>query len=107
MALLTPQAVVAPSLTPVYTAVNASDTITPDTGLFLHVKNGGASPDNVTITDSSTTPGGSAASNPVIAVPAGAERMILIQPAYVNPVTGVITVTHSFLTSVTSALIKR
>lgn len=108
MALLSPQAIVAPSLTPAYTAVNASDTITPDTGLFLHVKNANAAACTVTITDSGTTPGGSAATNPTVSVPATTgDRMIPIQPSYVNPATGVITVTYSVTASVTAALVKR
>lgn len=108
MALLAAQAVVAPSLTPVYTAVNSSDTITPDVGLFLHVKNANASACTVTITDAGTTPGGSPASNPTVSVPASTgDRMIPIQPGYVNPTTGLITVSYSITASVTAALVKR
>lgn len=108
MALLTAQAIVAPSLTPTYSAVNASDTITPDTGLFLHVKNANASPTVVTITDSGTTPGGSPATNPTVSVPASTgDRMIPISPSYVNPATGLITVSYSVTASVTAALVKR
>jgi hypothetical protein len=108
VALLTSQAVVAPSLTPTYTAVNASDTITPDSNLFLHVKNANASPSVVTITDSGTTPGGSAATNPTVSVPATTgDRMIPISSAYANPTTGLITVSYSVTASVTAALIRR
>jgi hypothetical protein len=50
MALLTLQSLSAPSLTPSYGAVSASDTVAAlDDRMFLHVKNAGGSPDTVTI----------------------------------------------------------
>ena len=108
MALLSAQAITAPSLTPTYTAVNASDTITPDVNLFLHVKNANAAACTVTITDAGTTPAGSAATNPTVSVPATTgDRMIPIFPSYVNPSTGLITVTYSVTASVTAALVRR
>lgn len=107
MATITAQSVVATGLTPVYSAVSASDQFLPDAGGLVYVvKNGGASTDNVTITDSGNTAAGSAASNPVVAVPAGAERWIYINPALVNPNTGFVTVAHSFTTSVTAGLFR-
>ena len=90
-----------------YSAVSASDTVNPSTGLFLHVKNAGGSADTVTIGDSGVTPGGSAATSPTVTVPATTgDRMIYIPPAFVNPSTGLITITHSFTTSVTCALLR-
>lgn len=108
MALLTPQTIVKTGLTPSYSAVSASDTVTADTDrLFLHVKNAGGSPDTVTLVDAGTTPGGSAATNPTVSVPATTgDRMIYIPQSFVNPATGLVTITHSFTTSVTCALVR-
>jgi hypothetical protein len=108
MALLTAQAIVTAGLAASYGAANASDTITPDTGLVLHVKNTGGSADTVTVVDAGTTPGGSTASSPTVSVPATTgDRFIPINPAFVNPATGLITVTHSSTTGVTCALLRR
>lgn len=107
MALLTTQQIVKAGTTPSYSAVAASDTITADTDLFLHVKNAGGSPDTVTIVDAGTTPGGSAATSPTVSVPASTgDRMIAIPQSFVNPATGLITINHSFTTSVTCALLR-
>lgn len=107
MALLTTQSVGLTGVAPSYGAVSGSDTLNPSTGLFLHVKNAGASPDTVAIVDGGVTPGGSSATNPTVSVPATTgDRMIYIPPAFVNPSTGLITVTHSFTTSVTCALLR-
>jgi len=108
MALLTTQTIVTAGLQPSYSAVSASDTINPDENLFLHVKNGGGSPDTVTVVDAGVTPGGSAAVSPTVSVPATTgDRMIPINKNFVNPTTGLITVTHSFTTTVTCALVRR
>jgi hypothetical protein len=108
MALLSSQAITVTLGKPTFTAVNATDTISPDSGLFLVVKNAGGSPDTVTIDDAGTTPGGSNPVDPTFSCPATTgEVWIPIFPAFVNPSTGVIQVSHSFTTSVTSALVKR
>ncbi len=108
MALLTLQQVVEPSLTPSYGAVAASDTVTPADRLFLHVKNGNASPDTVTIVCNTTGPGGIATPNVTVSVPATTgDRMIpLANPAYVSASTGLITVQHSVTATVTCALVR-
>lgn len=108
MALLTAQSIAGVSLTPSYAAVSASDTIAPTEDMFLHVKNAGGSPDNVTIVIPGNDQFGSAIPDPVIAVPATTgDRMIVITPAMADPATGLVTVTHSFTTSVTCALLVR
>lgn len=85
-------------------AVSASDTITADPqGLILEVINGGASPDTVTIVDPGTTPAGSTATNPTQSVAASTRREFRLGPQYANS-SGVITVNHSFTTSVTCNL---
>ena len=107
MALLAAQTITKAGLAPSYGAVTASDTITADDRLFLHVKNAGGSPDTVTLVDAGTTPGGSAATNPTVSVPATTgDRMIYIPQSFVNPSTGLVTITHSFTTSVTCALVR-
>jgi hypothetical protein len=109
MALLTAQAVVKTGLAPVYSAVSASDTVTPVPGskLFLHVKNGNGSACTVTLVDGGRTPAGSAATNPTVSVPASTgDRMIGPLPAEMaDPATGLITVQYSVTATVTAALV--
>lgn len=108
MALLTPQTIVKTGLAPSYGAVTSSDTITADSDrLFLHVKNTGGGADTVTIDDAGFTPGGSAAADPTVVVPATTgDRMIYIPQSCVNPATGLVTVLHSATTGVTCALLR-
>lgn len=109
MALLTAQQIAVTGSTPSYAAVSASDTIQPDgnDNLFLHVKNGGGSPDTVTV----VIPGvylGVNIADLTVSVPATTgDRMIAIPAAAMDPATGLITVTHSFTTSVTQGLFRR
>jgi hypothetical protein len=82
-------------------AVSASDTINADPdGLILEVINGGGSPDTVTVVDPGATPAGSAGTSPTQAVAAGTRREFRLGPQFANQ-NGIITVTHSFTTSVT------
>ena len=106
MALLTVQQIGSPS-TPTYAAVASSDTVLADpAGLILHVKNAGGSSDTVTITDASTTPAGSAATNPSFSVPATTgDRMYWLSPSLANS-SGIITIAHGFTTSVTCAVFR-
>lgn len=107
MALLSRQQVGVTGLTPTYSAVSSSDTISPDEDLFLHVKNGNASTCTVTLVDKSVTPGGSTATNPTISIPTGQERFIGPIPAVMaDPSTGLITVQYSVTASVTAALLR-
>lgn len=90
-------------------AVSASDTIAAadlgSRGAYLVVINGGASPDNVTISDSGSTPAGNPASTTANAVANGTSEVMYISPQAVNPATGVVTVTHSATASVTCVLL--
>jgi hypothetical protein len=106
MTALNIQQVGAPS-TPTYSAVTASDTVQADpAGLMLVVKNAGGSADNVTITDPGLTAAGSTASSPVVVVPATTgERHYLLTQAFANG-SNIITITHSFTTSVTCAVFR-
>jgi len=110
MALLAPQAMSRAGLAPAYGAVAASDTIALITGslLFLHVKNGNAGADTVTITDAGKTPAGQTGQAITVNVPATTgDRMIGPLPASLaDPVTGLITVTHSVTATVTCALVQ-
>jgi hypothetical protein len=109
VALLTfQQAVEQPSGAPTYSAVSASDTVVWDDGLMLIVKNGGGSADTVTIVVPGTGPGGVAIPDFTVSVPATTgERWIFIgNPAVMDPATGLVTITHSFTTSVTCAVVR-
>ena len=107
MALLTAQTVGQSGLTPSYSAVSASDTFANDGTVFLHVKNGGGSSDTVTVTSVQTCNQGST-HNLTVSVPAGAERMLgpFETTRFNDPTTGLVTVGHSFTTSVTAALFR-
>lgn len=91
------------------TAVSASDTIAQAdlgaNGAYLIVLNGGASPDTVAVSDSGNTPAGNAGTSSGGSVTNATNKMFFISPRAVNPSTGVVTVTHSFTTSVTCYLV--
>jgi hypothetical protein len=108
VALLVAQQITKAGITPSYSAVTASDTLTPDSiGMILHVKNAGGTQDVVTFDDAGSTPGGNSPADPTVTVPiTTGDKLIYIVPAYVNTATGLITVTHSFTTSVTCALFR-
>lgn len=106
MALLTAQQIVITGTTPSYAAVSASDTITPAGVQFLHVKNAGGSPDNCVVVIPGTLYG-QAIADVTVSVPATTgDRMILLPPEVADPASGLITVTHSFTTSVTQGLFR-
>lgn len=91
-------------------AVSASDTIDQATlgqrGVYLDITNAGGSPDTVTISDyGSTSAGNQLPSNTyTVSVAAGSSKVCWIKPSQVNPATGLVTVAHSFTTSVTYEL---
>lgn len=106
MALLTVQQIGAPS-TPTYAAVAASDTVAADpAGLILVVKNAGGSSDTVTLTDPGLTASGSAATNPTFSVPATTGERWYKLPVSLQNSSGIITIAHSFTTSVTCAVFR-
>lgn len=108
MALLTAQDTAKTGLAPAFTAVSASDTFSNDGTVVLHVKNANASPDTVTVNSvQQCSQGGT--HNLTVSVPATTgDRMIgPLEPVRFNdPVTGLVTVTHSVTASVTCALIR-
>lgn len=108
MALLSPQSIVGVSLTPSFSAVSASDTVIPLDDMFYVVRNAGGSADTVTIVIPGNDAFGSAIPDPTITVPATTgERWILLTQAMADPATGLITITHSFTTSVTAGVFVR
>lgn len=108
MALGAVQQITAAGIAPNYATPSASENISPDSGLFLHVKNANASPCVVTFTDPGRTPAGSAATNPAVSVPATTgDRMISVPATLTNTATGLIAVAFSVQTSVTAALLRQ
>jgi hypothetical protein len=107
MALLSVQQVSITGTTPSYGAVAASDTLVPDARAFLIVKNAGGTVDNAVVVVPGTTYG---QANPdvSVAVPiTTGERWIgPMTPELADPATGLITITHSFTTSVTCAYVR-
>jgi hypothetical protein len=106
MAAITPSTVTRSGLLAAPAAVSASDTISgdlvPQAGLLYRVINGGGSSDNVSISDGGTTPLGNPGTVSAVAVANGTTKTILITRN--NIASGVVTITHSFTTSVTFEL---
>lgn len=105
------------AITPVVTgiastgaAVSASDTISQDIlgtrGAYLIITNAGGSSDTVTISDYGTTAAGNSLTSNTytVTVANGTEKIIYLKPSQPNPATGLITVAHSFTTTVTYQL---
>lgn len=109
MATLTTQNVNRAGVLPTYGAVAAADRFTPGLGTFLHVKNAGGSPDTVSVA-ATKVPLPNATIAPIsVSVPAASERMIgPFPPEFftANDGSGLADVTHSFITSVTVAVIN-
>lgn len=90
--------------------VAASDTIDQGlmgpNGVIFEVINAGGSPDNITISDAGSTPAGNALAGGTIAntVTNGTSEVHYIKKSQVNPNTGLVTITHSFTTTVTCKL---
>jgi hypothetical protein len=87
-------------------AVAASDTIAQSVmgsrGCILQILNGGGSTDNITISDAGSTPSGNPLTGGTIAGSVGAtsNKVFLIANGSVNPTTQLVTITHSFTTTV-------
>lgn len=110
MALLTATRPTAAGVVYTAAAVSASDTIAAAdlvNGAFLIVINGGGSPDTVTVADPGFSPAGNAGTALTNSVTNATTEVMTISPASVNPSTGLATITHSFITSVTYVLIPK
>jgi hypothetical protein len=90
------------------TAVAASDTIAQSSmgklGCYLDIINGGGSSDTVAWSDAGTTPAGNTTAGGGGPVANGAARTFFISREAAAPATGLVTVTHTFITSVTYKL---
>lgn len=108
MALLTTQTIVRTGLSPTYAAVAASDTYVPTAETFIHVKNGGGSPDVCVCTVQGSDPPGFLISDNSVSVTNAQERMIGPLPAnfFADPATGLGTITNSFTTTVTIGVFR-
>lgn len=109
MAAITPSTVPTTGLLAAPAAVSASDTIAgdliPTNGLLYRVINGGGSPDSVVVSDGGTTPAGTAPGTmAAVAVTNATTKTILITRNSINLTTNLVTITHSFITSVTYEL---
>jgi len=109
MAAITPSSITAAGLLAAPLSVAASDTISGDLipvgGVLIYrVVNGGGSPDNVAISDGGLTPQGNPGTVTPVAVANGTTRTFPITRNNINPATNQVTITHSFITSVTYEL---
>lgn len=111
MALLTATRPTAVGVAYTPAAVSASDTISASDlgslGAYLVIINGNAAADSVLVSDSSLTPAGNPSAPAANSVAAGASEAMYISPRAVDPVTGVVTVTHSVTATVTCVLLPR
>lgn len=104
MAILTVQDTTIAGVVPSYVAVAASDSFANGGRTIIHVKNGGASADVVAI-DSLTACNQGADHDGGSSVAAGAEKMFgPFDSTRFNDANGRVTITHSFITSVTCAV---
>lgn len=89
-------------------AVASSDTIALSVlgarGVYLEILNGNASSDSMTISDASITSSGAAAAALAPTVVNATNRIFKITPDMADPVTGLVTVTHSVTATVTYKL---
>lgn len=87
-------------------AAGGGDKFLNDGNVLLYVKNGSGVSINVTVV-ASGAPGGLTITNPVIAVAAGAEKIIgPFDPKYFNDASGFVNLTYSAATSVTVSVIQ-
>jgi len=88
--------------------VAASDTIASNLlgalGALLEIINGNATPDAMTISDASATPTGAAAAANAPTVTNATSKIFKILPQQADPVTGLVTITHSVIATVTYKL---
>jgi hypothetical protein len=108
MAALSTQAINRSGHTPTYaSAAGGGDTFTPGERVFVHVKNGDASPHSVTLVTQDSVDG-LALADVTVAVAAGSEEMIGPLPArhFADPDTGLGSITYTAVTSVTIAVLE-
>ena len=111
MATLSTQTVTRAGVLPTYAAANGGgDAMATGTDMMLHIKNGAASTMTVTLAIPSGASGypNVAYTSTAVVVPNASERMIgpVQSPVYMDPTTGLCTITYSAVTSVTVAAIN-
>lgn len=105
MALMSPQAV-SSVITPSFTTPTTSDTITWQAGLLLYVKVGATATTVTVVVPGNQEYVGSALPDLSTGSITSTERVFHIPQLLADPATGLVTVTYSQVTNVTSALIK-
>lgn len=106
MALIATQTMAASGTQATYSAVSASDTADISNGrTFVHVKNAGASPDTVAIVTPGTV-GGLAIADQSVSVTNGTEKFIGPLDPALYATAGIATITHTYTTSVTCAVVS-
>lgn len=105
MALMTPQGVSSVT-TPTYTQPTTSDTIRYQEGLLLVVRNGATSNTTDIVVPGNQEYSGAAKADLTSGAFSNADRMFHISAAAVDPATGLVTVTHTNVATVTAALIQ-
>jgi hypothetical protein len=92
-------------------AVSASDTVTQaqlgSRGAFLEIVNGSASTDTMTVTDAGGTPAGNLLSGGTYTpgtIPNATNKIFYLDPSLANLTTGLVTITHTQVTTVTYKL---
>lgn len=108
MATLNAQAVSIGGLNATYGNASAGgDKVVPGDRVFLHVKNGAASPITVTLA-ANPTARGLTVTNPTVSVPASGDRFIgpLAADAFAAASDGLVAITYSSATTVTVAAIR-
>ncbi len=106
MALLTVQQSTIAGFVPTYSAVSASDTFPTNGKTFLYVKNGGASPDTVAIDSVTACNQGADHDGGSVVTNATEKCFGPFDPGRFMNASGLVTVTHSFTTSVTCAVVS-
>lgn len=105
MALMSPQPI-SSVITPSFTAPTVSDTVTPDDKLILYVKIGATSTDVTVVVPGNQEYTGTARTDLSATGLTNTERAFYLPRSIADPSTGLITVTYSQVTNVTSALLK-
>jgi len=97
---------VASIITPNYTQPTTSDTIRYEDGLLLIVRNGATSNTTDVVVPGNQAYSGAAKTDLSSGAFSNADRIFHIPAEAMDPATGLVTVTHSVVTTVTCALIK-
>jgi len=105
MALMSPQAI-SSVITPSFSTPTTSDTITYTSGLVLYVKVGATSTTITVVVPGNQVYSGAATTDLIVSSVTNTERAFFIALEAVDQATGLVTVTYSQVTNVTSALLK-